>query len=70
MKHAYENTQKYYDNGYYLICQNNELVLKSRYFQDKLFHLTTWQQTRINKETGKTQHIQKVLDFVMVENQI
>ena len=31
--------------------------------------MTTWQQTRINKNTGKVQHIRKVLDFIAIENQ-
>ena len=55
------------DNGDYVInfCQNNELPLTNTYFRHKQSYLTTWQQTRINKETNKTQHIRKVLDFIM-----
>ena len=77
MKHVYVGRySKGYknDNGNYLnlidFCQNNELlVLTNTCFKHKLPHLTTWQHTHINKETNKTQHIQKVLDFIIIENQ-
>ena len=59
------------DNGDYLInlYQNNELLLTNTCFKHEQSYLTTWQQTRINKESNKTQHIRKVLDFIMTENQ-
>ena len=43
------------DNGDYLInfCQNNELLLTNTCFKHKQSHLTTWQHTRIDKETNK-----------------
>ena len=47
------------DNGDYFInfCQNSELLLTNTYFKHKRSHLTTWQQTCIDKEANKTQHI-------------
>ena len=59
------------DNGDYLInfYRNNELLLTSTCFKHKQSYLTTWQQTHVSKETNKTQHIRKVLDFIMTENQ-
>ena len=60
------------DNGDYLINfrQNKELSLQTNALNIKNhIQLMTWQQTCINKETNKTQHIQEVLHVIMIENQ-
>ena len=37
-------------------------------FQHKQCHLTTWENTRINPDTGKVMKIRKVLDYILVQN--
>ena len=58
------------ENGEKLIefCKMNEMLLTNTCFSHKQSHLTTWQQTRINKNE-EVKHVRKVLDYIMIESQ-
>ena len=58
-------------NGEHLIelCETHNLILTNTCFPHKQSHSTTWQQTRINKNTGKIEHVRKVIDFIAIEDQ-
>jgi len=58
-------------NGEHLVelCETNGLILTNTCFPHKQSHLTTWQQTRIDKSTNKVQFVRKVIDFIMIEQQ-
>ena len=59
------------ENGHNLVnfCEINDLILTNTCFPHKQRHMTTWQQTRINKDNGKVLQLRKVIDFIMIQKQ-
>ena len=56
-------------NGEELVtfCESNDLLLTNTCFKHNQRHLTTWQQDKLCKETGKHTRTRKVIDYIMVE---
>ena len=57
-------------NGEELVtfCESNDLLLTNTCFNHSQRHLTTWQQDKLIKETGKLTRTRKVIDYIMIEN--
>ena len=47
-------------------CEKNKLFICNSAFQNHVRHITTWSQTRVNKETNRVKHIYNQIDYVMM----
>lgn len=49
-------------------CEIHQLFIANSAFQHKASHITTWEQHREDKKTGKMIHIYNQIDFVLVKS--
>ncbi len=47
-------------------CEKNKLFMTNTAFQHPSKHITTWSQSRTNKQTNKVQHIHNQIDYIIV----